>query len=348
MSTVRVLIIDDSPMVRMILKQGLEQGVGIEVVGVASDPFEAREKIAELKPDVLTLDMEMPRMSGYTFLTKLMPQYPLPVIMVSSLTQRGAKLTMECLEAGAIDFVAKPNTGPAGLASMILSLREKVLMAAKIDVSHHLQNRAESSPQERSQGTGLALDWLVLIGASTGGTEALRRVLMDLPKTMPPIVVVQHMPPGYTRHFADRLNQICSLNVEEARDAQELVPGLCLVAPGGKQLHIGQDSLGRRIVRVREEGKISGHCPSVDVLFESARKVQPRKTLAVILTGMGADGAEGMLGLRQDGARTLGQDMASSVVYGMPRAAFEKGAVENQVPLQEIGARIQGILRKVS
>ncbi|MBN1956633.1 MAG: chemotaxis response regulator protein-glutamate methylesterase [Desulfuromonadales bacterium] len=336
---VRVLIVDDSALVRNILSQGLALDPGIEVVGTASDPYIARDKIIELQPDVLTLDVEMPRMDGVAFLRKLMPQFPVPVVMVSSLTQRGKQITMEALDAGAVDFVAKPTSNVAsGLNAMLMELRSKVKIAATANVSHWKGKRpaaAVQAPVATSSALAESTDKVIAIGASTGGTEAIRRVIEKFPATTAGTVIVQHMPGGFTKMFSDRLNQLCAMQVKEAEHGDRVRAGLILIAPGGKQLEIVRSG-GFYQVRLGGEEKVSGHCPSVDVMMNSVARHVGANAVGAMLTGMGQDGAQGMLAMRQAGARCIAQDEASSVVFGMPKVAFEKGGAERLVPLENI------------
>ena len=291
---IRVLVIDDSALVRNILSQGLSLDPGIEVVGTAADPYIARDKIVELQPDVLTLDVEMPRMDGVAFLRKLMPQHPLPTIMVSSLTQRGKQITMDALDAGAIDFVAKPTSNvAAGLNAMLLELRAKIKIASTANVSHWKGRRSQQDLRTAGAACPLAesTDKIIAIGASTGGTEAIRRVIESFPATTPGVVIVQHMPAGFTKMFADRLNQLCQMQVKEAVDGDRIRTGLILVAPGGMQLKV-ERSGGFYQVRVGGTLKVSGHCPSVDVMMHSVAQHVGANAIGAMLTGMGQDGAE--------------------------------------------------------
>lgn len=343
---IRVLVIDDSALVRSILKDGLSLDENIEVVGTAADPYIARDKIVELQPDVLTLDVEMPRMDGVAFLRKLMPQYPVPTVMVSSLTQRGKQITMDALEAGAVDFVAKPTSNvAAGLNNMLLELRAKIKIASTANVSHWKGKR----PVQPQFGPGTvkplaeSTDKIIAIGASTGGTEAIRQVVEVFPATTPGVVIVQHMPPGFTKMFADRLNQLCQMQVKEAADGDRVRSGLILVAPGGMQLKV-ERSGGFYQVRCGGSLKVSGHCPSVDVMMHSVAQHVGANAIGAMLTGMGQDGAEGMLAMKNSGARCIAQDEASSVVFGMPKVAYEKGGAERLVPLDKIAPALLGLL----
>lgn len=343
---VRVLVVDDSALVRNILSQGLSMDPGIEVVGTASDPYMARDKIVELQPDVLTLDVEMPRMDGVAFLRKLMPQYPIPVVMVSSLTQRGKQITIDALEAGAVDFVTKPTSNvAAGLNAMLMELRAKVKIASTANVSHWKGKRIE--PQRPAVPGSKALaestDKVIAIGASTGGTEAIRRVIESFPATSPGVVIVQHMPGGFTKMFSDRLNQLCQMQVKEAANGDRVRSGLVLVAPGGVQMKIVRSG-GFYEVRCGGTEKVSGHCPSVNVMMQSVAEQVGANAIGAMLTGMGQDGAEGMLAMKKAGARCIAQDEATSVVFGMPKVAFEKGGAERLVSLDKIASTLLGFL----
>lgn len=344
---IRVLVVDDSALVRNILSQGLSMDPNIEVVGTAADPYIARDKIVQLQPDVLTLDVEMPRMDGVAFLRKLMPQYPIPIVMVSSLTQRGKQITMEALEAGAVDFVAKPTSNvAAGLNAMLMELRSKVKIASTANVSHWKGKRptaAAKSATAPSSALAESTDKVIAIGASTGGTEAIRQVIEKFPATTAGTVIVQHMPAGFTKMFSERLNQLCQMQVKEAEDGDRVRSGLILIAPGGKQLEVVRSG-GFYQVRLGNEEKVSGHCPSVDVMMHSVAKHVGANAVGAMLTGMGQDGAEGMLAMKQAGARCISQDEASSVVFGMPKVAYEKGGAERLVPLDKISTSLLSLL----
>jgi two-component system chemotaxis response regulator CheB len=326
-------------LVRELLTAGLAKDPELEVVGSAANPFIARDKIVELRPDVLTLDVEMPRMDGVDFLRRLMPQYPIPVIMVSALTQKGAQITLEALEAGAIDFVTKPSTDVArGLNQMLADLRQKIKMAAQVDLSawkHRAVRREKPGPVVVRTALSESTDKVIAIGASTGGTEAIRRVISTFPANMPGIVIVQHMPPGFTKHFSDNLNEICEMDVQEAQTGDRVMPGRVLIAPGGKHMTVRRSG-GIYLVDCQEGENVNGHCPSVDVLFHSVARYVAGNAVGVILTGMGGDGADGLLAMRQAGAKTIAQDEASCVVFGMPKVAIERGAVERIGPLDSI------------
>jgi two-component system chemotaxis response regulator CheB len=344
---IRVLIVDDSALVRSILKQGLAADPMIDVVGTAADPYSARDKIIELQPDVLTLDVEMPRMDGVAFLRKLMPQFPLPVVMVSSLTQRGKQITMEALEAGAVDFVAKPTANiSAGLNAMLSELRTKVRIASTANVSHWKGKviKPTANPSALSSSAlPESTDKVIAIGASTGGTEAIRQVIENFPASTAGTVIVQHMPGGFTKMFAERLNQLCPMQVKEAEHGDRVRTGLILIAPGGRQLEVVRSG-GFYEVRLGGADKVSGHCPSVDVMMHSVAKHVGSNAVGAMLTGMGQDGAEGMLAMKNAGARCIAQDEASSVVFGMPKVAYEKGGASRLVPLTKISASLLNLL----
>lgn len=334
---IKVLIVDDSATARAVLREILESDPSIEVVGTASDAYVARDKIVELKPDVVCLDVEMPRMDGITFLKKLMHYMPMPVVMVSSLTQSGAKTTLEALEAGAVDFVPKQHSHIYDTKNeMRDELISKIKTAAKAKVF-----KKELSTQRAPNMTSLAetTNKILAIGASTGGTEALREVLMGLPRNSPGTVVVQHMPANFTAPFAGRLDSLCAMEVREAKNGDSITPGVVLVAPGDYHMVVRRSG-ARYYVEIGSGEKISGHKPSVDVLFNSVAKIAGANAIGVILTGMGADGAKGLLAMKNAGARTIGQDEASCVVYGMPKVAYDIGAVDKQVPLSKVANSI--------
>ena len=338
---IRVLVVDDSAMIRNILADGLQKDPTIEVVGKAADPYMARDKIVELKPDVITLDVEMPRMDGLEFLKKLMAQYPLPVIMVSALTERGKKITLEALEAGAVDFVTKPKADVArGLDEMMIELRTKVKLAASANVSHFNVARSEtlktlSAPRALAETT----DKIIVIGASAGGTEAIKEVITRLPSVSPGVVIVQHMPEGFTKLFAERLNNLSQMFVKEASDGDRVMPGVVLVAPGSYQMSVIRSG-GFYRVKCEKGEKVCGHCPSVEVLMRSAAACAGANAVGVMLTGMGSDGAGGMKAMRDAGARTIAQSEESCVVFGMPKSAINAGGVEFIVSLNDIAGKV--------
>jgi two-component system chemotaxis response regulator CheB len=332
---IRVLVIDDSALIRQLLTELLSADRGIEVVGTAQDPIVARDKIKALNPDVLTLDIEMPRMDGLTFLDKLMTLHPMPVVVVSTLTQKGAAAALRALELGAVDYVAKP----------LIDIRQGVIalgaeLVAKVKAAAGARVRARS---ERTQaGTPLVFEhrlssegWVVAIGASTGGVEALQELLTGLPASAPAILVTQHMPAGFTASFAQRLDTRCAMSVVEATDGARVMAGHIYIAKGNLHLELIRYGAQYRC-RLSDGPAVSGHRPSVDVLFRSVAAAAGRNATGVILTGMGRDGAEGLLEMRRAGARTIGQDETSCLIYGMPKVARELGAVEAELPLKRI------------
>ncbi|MDP2851555.1 MAG: chemotaxis response regulator protein-glutamate methylesterase [Sulfuricurvum sp.] len=334
---IRVLIVDDSATARAVLREILESDPAIEVVATASDAYVARDKIVELKPDVVCLDVEMPRMDGITFLKRLMHYMPLPVVMVSSLTQNGARTTLEALEAGAVDFVGKPHSHIYdGVETMREELLSKIKMASRVRVRPRL---LQSIQQANTTSLAETTNKILAIGASTGGTEALKDLLMGLPRNAPGTIIVQHMPANFTGPFAERLNGLCAMEVREARNGDSITPGVALIAPGDYHMVVRRSG-ARYYVEIGSGEKVSGHRPSVDVLFNSVAKIAGVNAIGVILTGMGGDGARGLLSMRNAGSRTLGQDESSCVVYGMPKVAFDIGAVEKQLPLNKIAQEI--------
>ncbi len=377
---IRVLIVDDSAIARDLLERGLSLDPDIEVVGKAADAYVARDKIVFLKPDVVTLDVEMPRMDGIAFLRKLMPQYPIPVVIVSAVTAEGSRRALEALQAGALDVVAKPSAkDPSGLRIMIAELAERVKEAAKANPEKLRSAVPESGAVEPAAATGpsssserpaaspppratpvlksnkssgapmAASKKVIAIGASTGGTSALAKVVNSLPADSPPVVIVQHMPPVFTKMFAESMNRQSKVTVKEAEDGDALIRGRVLVAPGDRHMKLRKTANGY-IVGLSDGAKVSGHRPSVDVLFNSVAEAVGNEAVAAILTGMGRDGAEGMLALRRAGARCVAQDEATSVVFGMPREAWDNGAAEVLVPIErmayEIMIRVGGSLMK--
>lgn len=331
--TIGVLVVDDSATMRGLIGAALKRDPEIEVLGFANDPIEAREQIKKLNPDVVTLDIEMPKMNGLDFLEKIMRLRPTPVVMVSTLTQAGADVTLEALELGAVDCVGKP-VGGVTAQEAFSDLTAKVKAAARARVKPY---NGPAAPVERDRDYR-ASDVILAIGSSTGGVEALMTILANFPDTCPPTVITQHMPATFTKSFAARLDRISGAHVTEAKDGDRLQPGHVYVAPGGEQ-HMEVTSTSHPVIRLRPGEPVNGHRPSVDVLFESVAKLN-RPSVGAILTGMGRDGASGLLSMRKSGARTLGQDESSSVVYGMPRVAFEIGAVEKQVGLSRMGPAI--------
>lgn len=348
---IRVLVVDDSALVRKVLTEGLSKDANIEVVGSATDPYMARDMILKHKPDVMTLDVEMPKMDGVEFLRKLMPQYPIPVVMVSSLTQKGKQVTLDALDAGAVDFVSKPTSSVAdGLNQLIMELRIKVKLASTANVSRFKERRDEVVKQIQSKAPlgAKALSETTLkviaIGASTGGTEAIKRVIDQFPVTTPGVVIVQHMPPGFTKMYADRLNQSAQMEVIEGKTGDKVIPGRVILAPGGMQMRIKRSG-GEYHVICEGGDKVNGHCPSVSVLFESVAEHVGANAIGVMLTGMGGDGADGMVKMREAGSYNYAQDEKSSVIFGMPKVAIDKGAVHEVHHLDLIAAKVIDKLR---
>jgi two-component system chemotaxis response regulator CheB len=330
---IKVLVVDDSLLFRETLARGIANDQGIEVVGTACDPFMARDKILELQPDVVTLDVEMPKMNGIEFLKKLMPQYPIPVVVVSAISGN----VFDALNAGAVDFVTKPDVQRQdGMNSFINELIVKIKIASTAKVGGH---KKEYIPVKAYVGNTLTKDTIIAIGASTGGTEAIYQLIKEFPRDMPGIVIVQHMPPVFTKMYAERLNNSCLLEVKEAQDGDIIKMGTVLIAPGDFQMKIVNEG-GNYLVRCYKGEKVSGHCPSVDVLFDSVANTAGRSAIGVILTGMGSDGAKGLLNMKKKGAYTIGQDEKSSIVYGMPMVAYNIGSVVKQTSLDRIPQEI--------
>jgi two-component system chemotaxis response regulator CheB len=319
----------------------MAQEPDIEVVGVAVDPYDAREKIKLLNPDVITLDVEMPKMDGITFLEKIMTLRPMPVIMVSSLTEKGADITLCALEIGAVDYLTKPQEQNKNtLSVMRKELADKIRAASQSRVSSRAIQRIDRDDKPKTlEYRGQAEGKLIAIGSSTGGVEALREVLQALPATLPPIIITQHMPPKFTASFAARLDTLCAPKVIEVQTPQRILPGHVYLAPGDRHLSL-HGQAGSWQVQAQEGELVSGHKPSVNVMFRSVAKNAGKAAIGVILTGMGRDGAEGLLAMREAGAPTLGQNEASCVVYGMPKAAMQLGAVEREVPLTQMAQEI--------
>jgi two-component system, chemotaxis family, protein-glutamate methylesterase/glutaminase len=340
---IRVLIVDDSALVRQILSEILTAAADIEVVGVAADPYIAREKIKELNPDVLTLDVEMPRMDGLTFLRNLMRLRPMPVVMVSSLTARGAEVTLQALALGAVDFVCKPEFGVAtGLQHYAAELAEKIRTAAKVRVVPLLTASAPVATQTNAACVSAALrttDRIIAIGASTGGTEAIKEVLLRLPPDTPGVVIVQHIPPGFSAAFAERMNRQTGLVVKEAADGDRIMLGHAYIAPGNRHLLLARDG-AHYVCHLSDADPVNRHRPSVDVLFRSVALAAGTNASAALLTGMGADGAQGLKELYDLGVHTVAQDEATSVVWGMPGEAVKRGGAAVIVPITEVAAAL--------
>ena len=341
----KVLVVDDSAVMRELLSSIINQHPALEVVGVAANPNIARKKITRFNPDVMTLDVEMPEMDGVTFLQSLMQIHPLPVVMVSSLTKKGADITLHALELGAVDFVTKPdNRDEKSIEQFAEMIVERVLHACEADVT-------KASPPTRLNRTAIRrnkisakstdrCEGLVVIGASTGGPQAIQEVLCNLPQFCPPIAIVQHMPPRFTRMYADRVNNISDISVAEAQHQDRLLPGSALVAPGGFQMRLSRTA-GALKTEITEEPPHNQHRPSVDVLLESVTPItRHMPVMAIILTGMGKDGAQGMLKLKQAGAHTVAQDKTSSIIFGMPDQAIKLGAISKVLPLRKIANEI--------
>ncbi|MCK9216655.1 MAG: chemotaxis response regulator protein-glutamate methylesterase [Firmicutes bacterium] len=334
----KVLVVDDSLLFRETLAKGIAKDASIEVVGTAADPFEARDKILEFEPDVMTLDVEMPKMNGIEFLRRLMPQYPIPVVVVSAVDG----VVFDALDAGAVDFVAKPDYKAGRSVDLVINeliLKVKIASTAKVN---HFKINIEDKKVVNSSSFGKR-NKLIVIGASTGGTEAIDSILKSLPKEMPGMLIVQHMPPVFTKLYADRLNNSCALEVREAKNRDKVEQGTVLIAPGDQHMRIKRISNDYYVECFKGE-KVNGHCPSVDVLFESVAPYADKNFIGIILTGMGADGARGLLAMRLKGARTIGQDEKTSIVYGMPKVAYTIGAVEKQSALENIPSLIYSMV----
>lgn len=339
MSKIKVLIVDDSAIVRKIFSEELSKYSDIEVVGAAPDPYVARDKIVSLKPDVITLDIEMPRMDGLTFLKKLMKYYPVPTIIVSSLTPKGGKLTLEAMDIGAVDVIGKPGAAYT-VGDMSAQLVEKIRAASRVRLTKRDSSAdAYVTDNEPIKALTQTTNKIIAIGASTGGTEALKKVLIKMPPNSPGIVIVQHMPANFTTAFAARLNDLCQISVKEAQDNDSVIPGTALVAPGNYHM-ILRRSGARYYVEVKTGPMVHHQRPAVDVLFKSTAQYAGANAIGVILTGMGADGAEGLLEMKNKGASTIAQDEKSCVVFGMPKEAIKLGAADKVVSLDMIPSEI--------
>lgn len=342
MSKIKVLCVDDSSLMRQLMTEIVNSHPDMEMVASAPDPLVARELIKQFNPDVLTLDVEMPRMDGLDFLEKLMRLRPMPVVMVSSLTGQGSEITLRALELGAIDFVTKPSLGiREGMLAYSQTIADKVRAASRA----RLPTRgAQSAPVMLKAGPLLSSEKLIAIGASTGGTEAIRHVLQPLPATSPALLITQHMPAGFTRSFADRLNKLCQITVKEAEDGERILPGHAYIAPGAMHLELARSGANYQ-VKLNDGPPVNRHKPSVDVLFNSVARFAGRNAVGVILTGMGNDGAAGLLAMNQAGAWTIAQNEASCVVFGMPREAIALGGASEVLDLNQIS---QHMLAKIS
>ena len=351
---IRVIVVDDSALVRSLLSEIINRQRDMECIGTANDPLVAREMIRELNPDVITLDVEMPRMDGIDFLGRLMRLRPMPVVMISTLTERGAEVTMKALELGAVDFVAKPRVGLAsGLSDLATQIVDKIRVASVAQVRRAPQREAAHpggsgaaasvAPVSALLGR-LSTEKLICIGASTGGTEAIREVLVQMPADSPAIVITQHMPPGFTTSFAARLNGLCQITVKEAVNGERILPGHAYIAPGGTQFHVARS--GANYVAVVDDGPpVNRHKPSVEVLFKSAAAVVGRNAFGIMLTGMGNDGAVAMREMKDAGSYNYVQDEASCIVFGMPREAIAHGAADEVLPLGQIASTLIARLR---
>ncbi|AGU51384.1 chemotaxis response regulator protein-glutamate methylesterase CheB [Variovorax paradoxus B4] len=350
MKKIKVLCVDDSALIRSVMTEIINSQSDMTVVGTAADPLQARDLIKVTNPDVLTLDVEMPRMDGLEFLEKLMRLRPMPVVMVSSLTERGSEIALRALELGAIDFVTKPRLGVRdGLLQYTELIAGKIRTAAAARLlpgRHGASARGTpDNPQEPLlRSPLLSTEKLIIIGASTGGTEAIREVLLPLPPDAPAVLIAQHMPAGFTRSFAQRLNGLCRITVKEAEHGERVLPGYAYIAPGGFHLSLGRSG-ANYVAQLDQEPPVNRHRPSIDVLFDSAARHAGKNAIGMILTGMGKDGAEGLLRMKQAGAYTFAQDEASCVVFGMPREAIALGAVDDVAPLAEMGRRVLAHLR---
>ena len=336
---IKVLVVDDSAVVRQILSQELARDKDIEVVGTAPDPYIARDKIVYLKPDVITLDIEMPRMDGITFLRKLMKYYPLPVIVVSSLTAKGGDLALEALEAGAVEVLCKPGESYT-VGDMSVQLIEKIKAASHVDLKRKAEiSRQSSAGKPRTLAMTRTTNKVVAIGASTGGTQALQAVLTQMPMNCPSIIVTQHMPEHFTRSFADRLNELCQIEVKEAEDGDTVIPGRAIIARGNRHMLL-QRSGARYYVQVKEGPLVCRHRPSVDVMFNSVARFAGQNAIGVMLTGMGGDGSKAMRAMKDQGAVNIAQNEESCVVFGMPNEAIKVGAVDYVEHLDNIAQKI--------
>ncbi|PBI95939.1 Chemotaxis response regulator protein-glutamate methylesterase [Variovorax boronicumulans] len=348
---IKVLCVDDSALIRSVMSEIINSQSDMTVVGTAADPLVARDLIKVTNPDVLTLDVEMPRMDGLEFLEKLMRLRPMPVVMVSSLTERGSEIALRALELGAIDFVTKPRLGVRdGLLNYTELIAGKIRTAASARLlparpaATAARTAHEAAPEALLRSPLLSTEKLLIIGASTGGTEAIREVLQPLPPDAPAVLIAQHMPAGFTRSFAQRLDGLCRIRVKEAEQGERVLPGHAYIAPGGFHLSLARSG-ANYVAHLDQEPPVNRHRPSIDVLFDSAAKHAGKNAIGIILTGMGKDGAEGLLRMRRAGAHTLAQDEASCVVFGMPREAVALGAVDEVSPLSEISRRVMAHLR---
>ncbi|MBB3280412.1 chemotaxis response regulator protein-glutamate methylesterase [Mitsuaria sp. BK037] len=364
MAKTTVVVVDDSALVRSILTEIINRQPDMQCIGAASDPLAAREMIRNLNPDVITLDVEMPKMDGLDFLQRLMRLRPMPVVMVSTLTERGAEVTLKALELGAVDFVAKPKIGVAdGIRALAQDITDKIRIAAKAHIRRLNAPAPAAAPGAPAAAGGatpplkpaspianlgrLSTEKIIFIGASTGGTEATKDVLINLPADCPAVCITQHMPPGFTRSYAARLDGLCKIRVKEAQDGERILPGHGYIAPGG--MHFSVERSGANyIARVQDGDPVNRHKPSVEVLFNSAARVVGQNALGIMLTGMGADGAKAMKTMKDAGSYNFVQDEATCVVFGMPREAINAGAADEVLPLQQIATRLIERLRSTA
>ncbi len=364
MAKTTVVVVDDSALVRSILTEIINRQPDMQCIGAASDPLAAREMIRNLNPDVITLDVEMPKMDGLDFLQRLMRLRPMPVVMVSTLTERGAEVTLKALELGAVDFVAKPKIGVAdGIRALAQDITDKIRIASKAHIRRLSAPAPAAAPGAPAPAGGatpplrpaspiaslgrLSTEKIIFIGASTGGTEATKDVLINLPADCPAVCITQHMPAGFTRSYAARLDSLCKIRVKEAQDGERILPGHGYIAPGG--LHFSVERSGANyIARVQDGEPVNRHKPSVEVLFNSAARVVGQNALGIMLTGMGADGARAMKTMKDAGAYNFVQDEATCVVFGMPREAINAGAADEVLPLQQIATRLIERLRSTA
>ncbi|MFD0706031.1 protein-glutamate methylesterase/protein-glutamine glutaminase [Photorhabdus akhurstii] len=343
MNKITVLCVDDSALMRQIMREIINSHPDMEVVACAPDPLVARDLIKKHNPQVLTLDVEMPRMDGIDFLEKLMRLRPMPVVMISSLTAKGSEITLRALELGAVDFVTKPQLGiREGMLAYSELIAEKIRTAAQAKLSVPITTPISSAPL--SFKPLLSSEKLIAVGASTGGTEAIKNLLQPLPVTSPALLITQHMPPGFTRSFAERLNKLSQITVKEAENGERILPGHAYIAPGDRHMELCRNGADYQIL-ITDAPAVNRHRPSVDVLFRSVAKFAGRNAVGVLLTGMGSDGAAGLLEMKQAGAYTLAQDEASCVVFGMPRAAIQMGAVDEVMDIHKISKKM---LAKIS
>ncbi|WP_153916668.1 protein-glutamate methylesterase/protein-glutamine glutaminase [Shewanella sp. TC10] len=341
---IKVLVVDDSALIRSLLGEIVKAEKDMLLVGAAPDAYIARELVNRFSPDVITLDIEMPKVDGLTFLEKLMKARPTPVVMISTLTEQGAEATLRALELGAIDFIAKPKLGVAqGIEEYRALIVEKIRLAANTKVKPRIKTEVSQQLVYKLSGT----EKIIALGASTGGTVALKEFLMHLPANSPAVVITQHMPPGFTTSFAQRLNSTCKINVHEVTGGERILPGNAYLAPGNFHLTIVRHGSDYRTV-LSDGDRVSGHKPSVDVMFNSLAKCAGENTVAVLMTGMGKDGAAGMLALRGQGSHTLAQNEETCVVFGMPREAINLGAVVNVLPLSDLASEVLSYLQRVN